>query len=464
MLPFRYRGPASEDYLGDGLAEQLIDALSTTRGLRVLGAGATSRYKDERDPRVAGRDLGVDVMVDGSVQRSGDQLRITARLVDVATGTQLWSEHFNGVVADMLALEGAMSQRIAEALRVELTTIGDEGTQSPEAIDLYFRGRRELRKLAVLGPDGAVALFERCLEIAPAFKLAIAGHAIASLKAWFVRTAFGDRSADWQGLATASVARAVAGAADLAETHLAAGILAAQRGEYGAAGSSLRRALAIAPTYADAHDYLGGLLCEASRPDEGLKHLKLAVELEPTLVSSLVGIARHHALSQQWPEYERIIAELGVRHGTGAIFKLQLELRVAAWRRDLEAIRRALDELPSGPTAPEAIRAITMIARYSIGEIPLPELEEGLARMHVSGANLRFIAVARQTACEAFCAQGRQDLALASLRESADAALVDLAWLDKCPLLVDLRKGPEFAEIRRRVRGRAEQIWTSASA
>ncbi|HVI02275.1 MAG TPA: serine/threonine-protein kinase, partial [Enhygromyxa sp.] len=139
VLPFRFRGPESERYVAESLSDELIDVLSTMRGLRVSGSGATARFADaaDRDPRTIGADLEVDVIVDGTVQLAGKRVRISARLLDVASGFQLWSERYDGALEDVFELQDKMGKRIAEALRLKLEDIAHRGEAPVEAIEAY---------------------------------------------------------------------------------------------------------------------------------------------------------------------------------------------------------------------------------------------------------------------------------------------------------------------------------------
>ena len=110
ILPMRYRGPADLDYLGESLAEELIDVLSRTRGLKVLSLGATSRFKDERDPVRIANELAAEATIDGTVQLAGPRVRISARLVD-REGVQQWTETFDAPFEDVFALQESMGRR-----------------------------------------------------------------------------------------------------------------------------------------------------------------------------------------------------------------------------------------------------------------------------------------------------------------------------------------------------------------
>src|SRR5262249_40969893 len=116
VLPFVYRGPRDHDDLGDAITDELVDELCRTRGLRILGSGATAKFRDTRDPRAVGADLGAHAVVDGTVQLAGERVRITARLLDAASGVQLWSDRHEGSLGDLFALQASIARRVAEEL------------------------------------------------------------------------------------------------------------------------------------------------------------------------------------------------------------------------------------------------------------------------------------------------------------------------------------------------------------
>ena len=454
VLPFRYRGAAEHDYLGDAITDEIVDALSRTRSLRVLGSGATARYRDARDAQRAGRDLGAFAIIDGAVQVTGDRVRITTRLIDVASGVQLWSDRHEGSYADLLVLQESIARRIAEELRFEITTHTHRGDAPSAAIEHYLTARGRLRALDYRAVSGAAATLESCLGLAPDFAPALAAHAIASLRCWFFE--FGeDPRPDWEKVATASVARALAKAPDLAETHLAAGMLATQRGDYPAAARSLARALAIAPTCADAHEYLGVLQCEAGQAEAGVKRLRLADELEPTLTYSLLVIARDHALHGRFDDYETTMETVERRRGP-YLGTTAFRIRIAAWRGDLETIARWCTADRHGSANWQLVRHY---GRSFLGEIEDKEVDRGFAQAFASIQNPRRISLATQLAVEVYAGLGRLEEARVHLLRAATSVLVDLEWLDRCPLLVGLRELPDFKEARRRVHARAETIW-----
>jgi serine/threonine-protein kinase len=455
ILPFRFRGPESDSFLGEALTDELVDLLSMTRGLRVIGAGATRKYTGERDPRTIGGELQVDAVVDGTVQKIGPQVRIVARLLEVESGFQLWNERFSGEMEDLFELQELMSKRIAEALRVELESIAHRGTASAEAIELYFRARRQARSLEFDGPRLALPLFEECLLLAPEFKPAIAAHAMACLRGWFVPGA--DPSRDWQADCSAAVANALARAPDVAETHLAAAVFHLQTGAYPEAVAALRRALKIAPTYAEVHEYLGTIECEAGRAEEGKRRLVLAAQLDPSLTVCWLQLARHHALEGNVEKSEEAFAEMRARAHAVETPMTLVGIRIASWTGDKERIARLLDGYPDRDNPMRAF--LVQYANVLLGNFE----EETLAPMFEKIANLainpRFRTMILQFAAESMAVLGRRDQSVHYLREAADETLIDLEWIERCPAFDSLRDDPDFQASHSIVKRRAERIW-----
>ena len=460
VLPFRYIGPPDQSYLGDALTDELIDVLSRTRGLRVLGSGATAKFRNERDPRAVGKDLGVEAVVDATLQASAKQVRVAVRLVEVATGTQLWSDRFESGLEDLFELQDRISKRIAEALRVELSTAAGSMDAPAEAIALYLRGRRQLLAFHVTGPDGAIELLEQAIAMAPQLDPAIACHAIACLRAWFLPTSFaGDEPPrDWEQEARESVARALAEAPDLAETYLARAMLGAQLGEWRETVKALVRALEIAPTYAHAHQYLAQLQCEAGNIKEGLERAKLAHDLEPSMVMSLFDIARVHALHGRREESERMLAMVD-RNSRMRSPMIQFRLRVAGWFGDLETVRDIAEDLKNDH-ADGFGRYVISYARCLAGEFSKEDLDALMTELVKNSPSPRFSTLMCQTAVEIYASRGYPEDALKYFQDAADRVLIDIEWTDRCSLLASIRGLPGYTEARRKVRQRVQAMWS----
>ncbi len=455
LLPLRFQGPKDSEYLGDSLTEALIDQLSRVRGLRVPGSGVTARFRNERDPRTVGRELGVELVVEGTVQSAGPAVRLSIRLLEARSGTQVWSGRFEYASTDAFELQDRLVPRIAEELRGEVVLSAWRASTPPEAVALYRQADSQLHGAFRGGHDGGpLALLESCLELAPDFLPAVALHAIASLRALFM--GMKDPQRDFAAAARVSVERALRMAPELAQTHLARAMLSAQTDDWRTAVMSLRTALDIAPCHAPTLQYLGSLQCEAGRADEGLVRLRLAYDLSPTLVSSLFELARCSALRGQMEDYRWAMERLAASPMHRAAAQ-SLRVRVAGWTRDVEELRRCQAE-----AAADSDYIATMIGSYAsavLGEMDALELRS-IFDEHLSRTNSpRFASLLCQFATEILGLCGQPEAALGYFRRAAETALIDLEWIERCPALVPLRTLPGFAEGRRQVRARIEAIW-----
>jgi serine/threonine-protein kinase len=451
VLPLRYRGPKDDDYLADGLAEELIDTLARNRHLRIIAFSAIEGYRERREPKLLADELDVEAVVDGTLQKHGDKLRITARLVAAPAGTQLWSERFELSTDELFELQETIVQRVAEALRVRLEAT-HHSDLAPELVPLYMRARDAMRARRHLGEGGSVALLERCIELDPSFGPALAAHAIACLWVmWEDATSFAQHAA----AAEQSVDRALAGAGDLADAHLAAAMWANQQGDPAAAASALIRALEIAPAHAEAQRYLGELQCEAGRLDEGRRRLRLALQLDPSRRDIYLPLARLEALEGNWQAADELLAKAyDDDRDASDIGVLMTRMRLASWRDDGEALA-ATRKLASKSRDP-SMYVVVELADYLLGG-DAPQLDASGAGD--SRLRLRLEALLHQIYGEAHAARGDQERALTHLEAAADGALFDLFWLERCPLLDALRSSPRYEAVRAKVEARAASIW-----
>jgi serine/threonine-protein kinase len=456
VLPLRFTGPREHEALGDGVSEALIDMLSRTRGLRVQSSGATQRFRQERDPRVAARELGVEFLVDGTVQSLGRTVRAVLRLVEGASGTQLWSGRFDESDEDLFALQDRLAQRMAEALRNELIILRYRDAAPPEVVAQYRQVLSQMRTLPRAMTEEMVMPLEQMLSVAPDFLPALAQHTVAALRAGFLRSS--DSGRDWDVVVRDSLERALRRAPDLAETQLARALLAVQEGRWRDAVVALRDALEMAPAFAPALQVLGNLQCEAGRASEGMARLRLAYALEPGLALALIEVARCAAMRGEQDTYRWCLERLETQPQLG-LPTLTLRMRVAAWTGALDEVRRCRDALREDPN-PVAAYAATY-CDVVLGEQDVDMAigaMDGLLAMRI---NPRFASMLRQLATEQLCIRGAAERALPYLQRAADTSLIDLEWMDRCPVLAPLRPLPAFIEARRKVRARVEAIWSA---
>lgn len=295
MLPFRPLTIEGRDELLEfGMADSLIARLSTVPGLVVRSIGAVQRLgKADQDPLRVARDLDVQWIVDGSLQRRGDQLRVTARLLWAADGSAAWSGSFDEKFTSVFELQDLISNRVLTALaprlqagaggpangRVGLPLVGIGGTRNTDAYQLYLAAHQHAQGLRADGLRKSIALFNEALVIDPSYALAYVGLAEAHR-----RTLFGADAVPSDVFEPVDVAlrRALALAPGLAEAHAQNGFrLYWYDFNWPEAEREFRLALATNPNVVHGQLGLAMLMLTQDRIEQGFVHLRLARELDP---------------------------------------------------------------------------------------------------------------------------------------------------------------------------------------
>ncbi len=453
VLPFKERG-ANPTEIGETLAEELVDVLSRVRSLRVLASRATARFGADADPVAVGRELGADLMIDGTLQRRGETIRVTARMVEVSSALQIYNQRFEERFEDFLAFEERIAQQIAEALRLELTLSQDRGHASAESVELYLAGRKKLRSLHLWGGENALELLDKVTQSSPNFRPALAAVALARVRRSYAR--LGHEELDSREAVEASVRRALELAGDLPESHVAAALFAAQYGDFVGAVRHLRTGVTIAPTSAEAQEALGVLQTEAGKSDEGARRLEAAMMLDPQLQVGVASLARHHYFRGDMPQYQAVLEELERRSSKRGPILMQLRLRVLAWEAKREEMQQAIADSRSDPFIGRDL-VVAYVAVASGQPLSEPDPIQRFAEMNPLP---RFAAFIHQLATEAFALRGDIERAHAHLQAGLDSAMADVAWVECCPALGALRERPEYSDILALLRQRTAVIWS----
>jgi len=305
VLPFRVLGPPGEntgdEYLGIGLTDALITRLSNVQRLVVRPTSSVLRYHGAAiEPLLAGRDLGIDFVVDGSLRRVGNRIRVTAQLLSVNEGVTRWSEQFDEESTDVLQIEDSISEKVASALLPQLT--GDEkrqlskrGTDSSEAFEAYLRGRYYWSSYTEVGLAKALESYKKAIKLDPDYALAYTG--IADYYNWL--GVFGIRPfAETSAAAKQNAAKAVELDPSSAEAYSALGFATACHDfDWAVAEGMHRRSIELNPNYATGHHWYAFHLMMEGRFNEGLEQMLLTRELDPLSPSVLqaLGWCYYHA-------------------------------------------------------------------------------------------------------------------------------------------------------------------------
>ena len=303
-------GDASQDFFADGMTEALITGLARIGTLRVISRTSAMVYKGVHKPvpEIA-RELNVDAVVEGSILRSGNQVRITAQLVLAATDEHLWVETYDRPLANVLDLQSEVARAIAQEIKVKLTprekaTLAKSRRVDPAAYDAYLRGRFGWNKRSEEGMRQGIEQFQRAIEADPTYAPAHSGLADCyAVLGWYGALP----PSDSFGRAKAAAQRAVALDEDLSEAHCSMGyVLQHYDRDYAAAERSHRTSLRLNPGYATGHHFFAILHLALGRIPEALSEMSQAEALDP--LSRIIASAHGWVLTMG-REYERAIAQ-----------------------------------------------------------------------------------------------------------------------------------------------------------
>ena len=453
VLPLRnLSGSPEQEFFAEGMTEELITSLSRIRTLRVTSHSASMRYKGttRRASEIAS-ELKVDALVEGSVRRSGDRVRISASLQRIGTESNVWADSYERDLRDVLSLQSDIAASIARALKATLSPGEEEAfagsrTVDPEAYQLYLRGRHQFNKFEAEPFRKAVELFQEALDHDPGYAPAYLGMADAyyHLSGVYVSSKVmlpKSRAAARKAL---ELDRNLSGA----YTRLGAISQALDR-DWAAAEAAYRRALEQNPNDALAHNYYGVFLTCMSRSDEAAVEMARALELDPLSTYFAVGAA--------WPSFMAPPAKRDLR-GAIRILRHVLDIhpRFSNAYVNLATAYTALGEC--GPAVEAADQALALsnqepgIFSYVGSAYAACGREqraaESLAAAHAADGSLQFPFNAALT----YVTLGRFEEAFRSLEVAYTEGDEWMATLTVDPRLDPIRSDPRYSELVRRMR------------
>ncbi|MCI0658547.1 MAG: hypothetical protein L0170_15960, partial [Acidobacteria bacterium] len=299
-------GDPGQEYFADGMTEALIARLAKIGTLRVISRTSAMLYRGARKPlpEIA-RELKVDAVVEGSVLRSGGQVRITAQLIRAATDEHLWAETYDRDLRDVLALQSEVARAIAQEIQVKLTpkeeaSLAHSRTVDPAAYEAYLRGLHSWNKRSESGLKGGIDYFQRAIDMDPTYALAYAGLADCySVLGWIGVLP----PKDSFGRGKAAAMRALELERDLAEAHSSlAYALHNYDWDWLNAEKEFKKSFELNPRYATGHHWYGTLLLSMGKAREGIAEMEKAVELDPLapIISAALGFI--HYMSRQFDQ------------------------------------------------------------------------------------------------------------------------------------------------------------------
>jgi adenylate cyclase len=286
VLPFvNMSADKHDEYLSDGMTEELINALARVPGLRVPGRTSCFAFKGKTEAdifRKVGDQLHVDTVLEGSVRKAGEKLRVTAQLINVSDGYHLWSEDYDGDVRDIFTFQSNVAQRVVEALQIKLgveavRALTKKPTENPEAHRLYLLGRYEFGKYGEAGWTSSIRYYEKALKLDPNYALAYCG--LADTYAYMGGVVMPSKEAVVKEKEFAQ--RALELEPQLAEAHLSLACALAGGFDWRNAQVEFDRAIELNPNLAWAYEIYGWFLGGLGRLDEAIAKDEKAIELDP---------------------------------------------------------------------------------------------------------------------------------------------------------------------------------------
>ena len=289
VLPFvDLSSDRSDTHLGDGISETLINALTNVQGLSVAARTSAFSFRDKsEDVREIGRQLGVATVLEGSVQRAGDHLRVTAQLIKTTDGLHLWSQSFDRGAGDIFAVQDEVAKAVVNALQLRLVAAADSGgtrggTSNAEAYDAYLLGRYHWNRRTTEGMIDATAAFEKALALDSNYAQAWSGLAdsyVLSIPEEYDVPGINRDSTLIH--AEAAARRAIALEPRLGEAYASLGEIVEYRDRRDEARDAYRQAITLAPNYATGHQWYGYYLAGINQWDDAIREMETAHRLDP---------------------------------------------------------------------------------------------------------------------------------------------------------------------------------------
>jgi TolB-like protein/Flp pilus assembly protein TadD len=287
-------GDPRDEYFSDGLSEELIAALAQISGLKVIGRSSSFRFKDRNEePRTIGEKLGVSTLLEGTVRKQGNRVRIVAELINAADGIELWTRTFDRELKDIFAVQQEIARAVADSLKVTLLGSQEKSSQmatnSVEAHNAYLQAHFHSQRRNAEDYRKAITYFDRAIERDPNYALAYAERS----ETWTIIGDLTGERATAYPKARSDAEKAVALAPALAEAHAALGwVRSFTEWKFAEGLSELRRAIELSPANPTANDVLARVIVYTGRLEEAERQARQAVELDPLSAAAQFTLGR----------------------------------------------------------------------------------------------------------------------------------------------------------------------------
>jgi TolB-like protein len=417
VLPFENISPDNEtDYFAEGLAEELIINLSRIKNVSVVARTSSMQYKGtKKDIKTIGRELRSSYIMEGSVRKFKDDLRISVQLIDVASGTQLWGETYKGKLADVFDIQEQVSREIVEALRVKLSptekvVLEKRSTVNADAFDMYLRGRDFLYRMSKNNIRFAIQLFQKATELDTRYAAAYAG--LGEAYAYFYQ--FFERNVAWLDKAIESGLKALMYDSTLSEAYAALALAHYNKKSLEEANTAGQKAIELDPNNVAGYWILGRIFHSTDRDREAVELFKKVVALNPDFYTAYTDLRLC---------YER----LGEKELLDDILK-----------QSLAVYPRYLSQHPDDARA--RIFYATLLAELKRVE---EAITQGRMALELSPNDTLML---YNGAC-LYARLGESKLAIESLRKALAEGWENYEWMKRDSDLDSIRNDPEFIEL-----------------
>ncbi|MEP6922088.1 MAG: tetratricopeptide repeat protein [bacterium] len=454
VLPFRVlSSEKGDEYLSLGLADALITSLSQTRQVIVRQTEAVAKYQNTgKDPLEAGREQGVDAVLEGQVQRIGDRVRVTARLVRTSDGTSLWADRFEEKFTNIFAVEDLVAEKVARTTIVAMKGGGEATkerltkryTENNEAYEAYLKGRYMWNRRTADSLQKALSYFQQAIKLDPNYSLAYVGLADTyTLLSFFTLAAPNDAFPK----AKAAAEKALSIDSTLAEAYTALGQFKAYyEWDWDGAEEQFQKGIALNPNYPLLHHWRSLNLIAMGRMDEARAAMRRALELDPLLLVTNVNLGRidyyEGRYDQAIKQYQRAL-ELDKD-----FMRTHLRLGLAyvqegRYREALIEYNTAFEIAGDTPQIRAHIAHVMALSgKESEARAALAELQDRAKRQYVPPYDIALI----------YVGLGEKDKAFAWLEKAYADHSTEMIYFKVEPMLAPLRSDARYQDLLRRMK------------
>jgi DNA-binding winged helix-turn-helix (wHTH) protein/Tfp pilus assembly protein PilF len=451
VLPFKSIDKGDDEtFLGPGLADALIMRLSSIRNVKVRPTSAVLKYTGLKDdPLFVGAELNVDALLTGVIQREGEYVRVSVQLVSVKDGVTLWAEKFDEKFTNIFAIQDSISDQVVHSLELQLSgeerrQIKKSYTDSPEAFQLYLKGRYFWNQRTADGLRKSLEYAQQAIDLEPTYAPAYVGLADSFSLLGAQHSVMPPRESFPRARAAAQ--RALEIDPLLAEAYASLGFIeCCFAWDWGAAEKNYLKAISLKSNYSTAHHWYGELLTILGRADEACAQLQLAQEFDPLSMAINADYAACCYYARKYEKSENRLCnllELNPKFVRAQVLLGKVYTQQGKHDQALETLRHALSLSPADHvTLSTLARTQAVAGKVKEARRTLAELKTLAARRYLSSGSIALI----------HASLGETDVAFEWLEKAFENRDIEMVWLKVDPVFDPLRSDSRFADLVKRV-------------